>query len=253
LAQKVIIDSTGVPMWYVTFADLSTLMLTFFVLLLSFANMDVQAFKEMLGSVQGAFGVVIEQDGETSPFVMGEDAFDKEITEEEKKQKVAAKKKQDKNSKEEMQDAVDSTSLKDNTTIFMRDNKLIIRVDGGTFFKSGSAHFKKEARKLLDSLVEVLKKTDYNLTVEGHTDNVPIHTRRYPSNWELSGVRATTVLRYLVYKGIDVDRLKAVGNSSTRPIMDNDTPEGRAKNRRVEFILASGDGNGDGEKADSKK
>ncbi len=238
-AEREVIN-TGVPNWYMTFADISTLMLTFFVLLLSFANMDVVAFREMLGSVQGAFGVVIEKEGDPSPFVSVEE---EETVKEESEKKGGdssspQEKKKQEDSIEQMKEAVSNTKLGDNVTIFVKKPNIVIRVDGGSFFASGSAKFKKDSIVLLKGIVDVMKRTDYTLTIEGHTDSVPIKSKRYPSNWELSGVRATTVLRYMVFKKVDVDRLSAIGYADTRPIMDNESKEGRAKNRRVEFILS---------------
>lgn len=237
---KVVVDFSGVPLWYVTFADLSTLMLTFFVLLLSFANMDVVMFREMLGSVKDAFGAVEEKVGKAVPYQAGEELFkdtkkdanNKELSKEEKAKQESMK--------SQIEEIINSSEIKDNASVFIKKDQLVIRVDGGTFFKSGSSKFQKSSFPLLKGLVGVLNKTDYTLAIEGHTDNVPINSKRYPSNWELSGVRATTILRYFIYKKIDQDRLRAIGYADTRPVMDNETPEGRAKNRRVEFILEPG-------------
>ncbi|MDH5541456.1 MAG: OmpA family protein [Nitrospinota bacterium] len=224
-----------VPLWYVTFADLSTLMLTFFVLLLSFANFDIIKFKDMLGSVKDAFGVTEERVGKVVPYLSGEESFqsgkkkEKEISAEQKAELQA--------DAQSMETLIKDSQLAENTSIFIQKNEIVIRVDGGVFFKSGTSEISPPAFKLLNNLAEILKRSTYYLTVEGHTDNMPIKTELFPSNWELSGVRATTILRYLVKKGIDVDRLRAIGLADTHPVMDNESPEGRSRNRRVEFIL----------------
>jgi len=224
-----------VPLWYVTFADLSTLMLTFFVLLLSFANFDLIMFRDMLGSVKDAFGVTEEKVGKVVPYLSGEESFEsgkkkaKEISAEEKAELMSEA--------EKMESLLKDSELRENTTIFVQKNEIVVRVDGGVFFKSGTAEINKASLKLLNNLAEIIVRSKYYLTVEGHTDNIPIKTDVYPSNWELSGVRSTTILRYLVKKGVDVDRLRAIGLSDTHPVMDNESPEGRSKNRRVEFIL----------------
>ncbi len=232
MAQKR--ESTGVPTWYVTFADLSTLMLTFFVLLISFANTDIMKFREMLGSVKGAFGVPEEIIGKTAPFITGEESFEDKKDERE----LTTEKRAKLESTRDRLESMAKESIKgEHITVTTRKKEILLRVDGGTFFLGGSANLSNAGIKLLNGLSEILKRSDYNLKIEGHTDNVPISSEMFPSNWELSGVRATTALRYLLAVGMSPDRLHAIGYSDTRPIADNDTPEGRAQNRRVEFVL----------------
>jgi chemotaxis protein MotB len=119
------------------------------------------------------------------------------------------------------------------------DNKLVMRFRDRLIFDLGSARISDEARPLLDVIAEELKRhPDYPVTIEGHTDNLPIFTAEYPSNWELSVARAVTVLRYLNEKqNIPSERLSAAGYGEYNPIADNDTPEGRSRNRRVEITL----------------
>jgi chemotaxis protein MotB len=112
-----------------------------------------------------------------------------------------------------------------------------IRVKGALLFDPGAATVKSVATPFLDSLVQVMEKFDYFLLVEGHTDALPISTAMFPSNWELSSYRAASVLRYLIDHGIDPRRLTSVGLAANYPLAPNDTPEGRAANRRVEFLL----------------
>jgi len=231
-------ETTGVPTWYVTFADLSTLMLTFFVLLISFANTDIMKFREMLGSVKGAFGVPDEIIGKTAPFIAGEESFEGKKNE----QALPADKRAKLEATRDRLESMAKESIKGkNITVMTRKKEILLRVDGGTFFLGGSAKLSNAGIKLLNGLAEILKRSDYSLKIEGHTDNVPINSEMFPSNWELSGVRATTVLRYLLALGLSPDRLHAIGYSDTRPVADNETPEGRSKNRRVEFVLRSPD------------
>ncbi len=104
-------------------------------------------------------------------------------------------------------------------------------------FDSGSAELKPEYRPILDKIVEILKEIKNPVEVEGHTDSIPIHTSKYPSNWELSTARAGSVVRYFISKGLDPTRFKAVGYADTKPIAPNTTPEGREKNRRIEIVI----------------
>jgi chemotaxis protein MotB len=126
-------------------------------------------------------------------------------------------------------------------TITQLKDKLSVNLVEQILFDSGSADIKKEGKKVLDRVAEILMKvTDKQVRVEGHTDNVPISRRlqeKFASNWELSTARATTVARYIQDKGIDPKLLSASGYSEYRPIALNDTDEGKAKNRRIEIAL----------------
>ncbi len=121
----------------------------------------------------------------------------------------------------------------------------VTRVEGGLqlaisdriLFAPGSAKLKPEGLTVLDSLLKLLMSGRFPVTVEGHTDNLPIATAFFPSNWELSAARASSVVRHLIAQGVDDRRLKAVGYADTRPVAGNDTVEGRAKNRRVSLLL----------------
>ncbi len=106
------------------------------------------------------------------------------------------------------------------------------------FFPSGLATINKEAYPCLDEMIKIVRKENLSVRVEGHTDNVPINTPEFPSNWELSTSRAVNVLRYLLDRGgLSTQRLSAVGFGRYHPVESNDTPEGRRKNRRVEFYF----------------
>jgi chemotaxis protein MotB len=104
-------------------------------------------------------------------------------------------------------------------------------------FASGKATLGEEVYPLLDGIITVAKRDRLSIEVEGHTDNLPIHTQEFPSNWELSTMRAVNILRYLQRNGFPSTRLSAVGFAEHRPAADNDTPEGRQKNRRIEILF----------------
>lgn len=136
------------------------------------------------------------------------------------------------------QGEIQITQLKDKLTVNMVDKIL---------FDSGSAVIKKNGEKVLDRVAEILKGiTKQQIKVEGHTDNVPISSRlaeRFPSNWELSTARATTVVRYLQGRGVNPGVLSAEGYAEYRPVSPNDTDEGKSANRRIEIVLLPLDAN----------
>jgi chemotaxis protein MotB len=141
----------------------------------------------------------------------------------------------------EMQEEIN----KGEVTITQLKDKLTLSMVEKVLFDSGSAEIKKDGKKVLDRVAEILKKvTDKQIRVEGYTDNVPIGTaltEKFATNWELSAARSTTVVRYLQDKGVDPQILSAAGYSEYRPIASNDTEEGRAKNRRIEIVLVPKD------------
>ncbi|WP_110667920.1 OmpA/MotB family protein [Salinicola halophilus] len=124
---------------------------------------------------------------------------------------------------------------------------ITLRIDDDLLFPSGQATLTAEGRDVIAGLAEDIQSFDGDMSVEGHTDSVPIATRRFPSNWDLSAARAIAVVRYLGAQGIDTSRLRAIGYGDTRPMADNATAAGRAANRRVDILLhrqpgASADG-----------
>ncbi len=238
----------GAPAWIMTFADLATLMLTFFVLLLSFANMDIVKFQEMLGSVQDAFGVTTKVKGDFQSTLQGEDTDkeslpkdkgkggDKESAIAEARAKEELDRQEVGNKVEEAAKAIDQT---ENIAVSVETSGVRVRIKGSFFFGPGSAFLKKDSLQFLNSLSKIMKQFPFKLTVEGHTDSIPISTVQFPSNWELSAVRATTVLRHFIdEKGIDPSRLTAIGYAANKPLASNEESTGRAKNRRVEFIFS---------------
>lgn len=126
---------------------------------------------------------------------------------------------------------------KNKAQIIPEDTKITIRLSDGVLFDEGSAIIKADSKKTLDAVVFELKKNNKNITVEGHSDNVPVVGGKYSSNWELSSVRATNIANYLISSGIDKNRLSVAGYADNKPAATNSTEEGRAKNRRVDIVI----------------
>ncbi len=200
----------GVEPWMATFADMVTLLMVFFVLFYSVEKDNTEKFKS-------AIDMMVEEDGP--------DGLAKIM-------KVVDSTKVMKNLKE-MRDASKAK------TVATIEKKVVLRVPGLNLFKKGGAKLRSEARPVLNEIVKVINKKgkNYKIFIQGHTDDVPINTPKFESNWELSAVRATAVLRYFYDKGIEPERLTATGYADTFPMVPNNTKEGRAKNRRIEFVL----------------
>ncbi len=220
----------GVPAWVATFADLMSLLLTFFVLLLSFANMDIQKFKDMMGSMKDAFGVQVKRK-QADHIAYSPSKFErKEVKVDKDSQKVLGMVVKLKAMVKE------DSELRKNVSISPEEQGVLMRVESGVMFSPGSAQLKPEAKKVMEDVISMLDEYNYSLIVRGHTDDKYVKSNKYPSNWELSAARAAAALRYIIRTGgIKSSRLKAVGYADTRPVVPNTTSENRAKNRRVEF------------------
>ncbi len=221
----------GLPGWFATFSDLCTLLLTFFVLLLSFSTMDIIKFKQMMGSMEKAFGYQVEHPGEFE--AKAPTPITVQLSEEENKMldymEIGDK----------IKKSVEEEGLSKDVEIEVTKQGVLMRLKGDVTFPPGKAEINKKILPLLDKVAKILKEhPDYNLKVMGHTDNIPIRSSRYRNNWELSAARAISVIQYLINKyHIDPKRLEAIGYGPTRPLVPNTTPENRAKNRRVEFLF----------------
>lgn len=213
--------------WLATFNDMVTLLLTFFVLILSMSDMDSGKVMEMTRSVSGAFGTLKPGDkGDISIF----DPFVTSVVSRgmgEKKRK-------------EMAGAMDKIEGMDAKVV---KDEILITLEEKLLYRSGLAEIEGKAYRSLNSLCSELQKTAALVKVEGHTDNVPIETPEFPSNWELSVARAVNVVRYFISEGgISPERLSAAGYADSKPVAPNTSEDGRAQNRRVEIILTSKEG-----------
>ncbi|MBN2333441.1 MAG: OmpA family protein [Deltaproteobacteria bacterium] len=219
----------GAPAWMATFADMATLLMTFFVLLLSFSNMDVVKFRTMLGSVKDAFGTTVESPGDFQE--RSSTPVSIQLSEEESHMIDMLQ------MGDQVKRAIEEHHLEDAAEVSVDERGVTLQITGQLMFDAGSATIKEELKPFLATITRIIEENTYPVAIEGHTDNLPMTSSPiYPSNWELSSARATAVLRHLVeVHHLPPNRLMAVGYADTRPLVPNDTPENRAKNRRVEF------------------
>ena len=222
----------GAPMWVVTFGDLMSLLLCFFVLLLSFSEMDRNKYRIVSGSMKNAFGIQKKKPVFESP--KGQKMISKEFD-----QAIVLVKIQDvvdpilKELEEEFQE------FKGAVEIQVEEDEVTIRMMGEATFDTGRAELKKEFVPLLLKIGEVLSKTKGEIIIAGHTDNVPLIGGQFKSNLGLSMARAGSVAEYLLKStSIDPKRLSTMGFGEYRPLASNDTEAGRQKNRRVEIIVS---------------
>ena len=232
--------------WLVSYADFITLLFAFFVVLFATAKADQRKQAEFSQSINDAFralgifpdalrrpaGANADSDGTEKPalpmnIVMGEDVL------------APARVKADLDRLgRELQQTLSNEVAKHTVSIEMGRDGLVISLREAGFFASGSAMTKPETRKILRRISTAISRTPYDLRIEGHTDNVPIHNAQFDSNWELSTTRATSIARLLLaLKTIRADHLSAAGYAEFHPIAPNNTDEGRARNRRVDLVV----------------
>lgn len=189
--------------WLISFVDILTLLITLFVLLLSFSHFTRHETPRR---------DEIAAQAPPSPAVHGIEA-----------QPAPAF-----SIPQDIRDKVDLVATTTAVNLVIKDDVL---------FAEGSTQLTPLGHTVLDGIARMLKQSDYPVSVEGHTDNVPIQTAQFPSNWELSSFRATNVARYFIQRGVAEQRLSAVGYADTRPIADNNSEAGRARNRRVSLVI----------------
>lgn len=282
----------GLPPWVATFADLMSLLMCFFVLLLSMATMDANRFKKMADSLNDAFGVqrkvvayeivmgtsvvaqhfspaagdptildeMRQQTTDSEKATLGKDS---DTDSEEKKQEDAKELLQMQETVQVVTEYVEATEQKINEAEELAEEikefmvheieqsmvsietdvtRVVIRIHENGSFSSGSAEFNPGFLPIMDKITAVVNGSSGTVTVAGHTDNIPIKAGLYRSNWELSAARAVSVAQAILTDGtVDEKRLIIEGHADTVPLADNDTPEGRADNRRVEIILIQGE------------
>lgn len=241
------------PAWIVTFADLATLLLTFFILLLSFAEMDVEKYRAMANSMSVAFGSsnVLADDVGGSPITMIESDTVSlpEPTESMRQEPEFIDERADGVAPTKIPGGVidlasrlilelESEVASDALSVNYDETQVVIRFSEEATFRSGDAAIKPEMVPIIDRVVNVLSACTGDVLVSGYTDDRPISSGRYRSNWDLSAARAVSVVHELVLnRQVPAERVVAAGRAETNPLAPNDSPENRALNRRVEIAI----------------
>ena len=233
----------GAPKWVVTFGDLMSLLLCFFVLLLSFSEMDRQKYKLVAGSLAQAFGVQRKTKSNESPkgATMVALSFDQDLVPKYSQAEYIAMQAMEALG-EELKKALEGKlkGMENQVEIDVNGNQTIIRLQGGATFDSGQADIKAQLIPVLEEIGLRLKGNDGDIIIAGHTDNVPIHGGPFETNLKLSIARAAEVAEFMINRvGIAPERISTMGFGEYRPAYSNDTEEGREKNRRVEIILTA--------------
>jgi chemotaxis protein MotB len=226
-------DEGGGERWLITYADLITLLLAFFILMYTMSKQDSKKYQEVAAHLKAIFS------GSNSVLATGNVAgkVPVELSFKGGAENVAALKEQLEKELREIGNQGPGNKL-EKISLISDERGLVVRAMENAFFDTGKADLTLRARTALDGIAPVVKNMPNHVRVEGHTDNVPINTNEFRSNWELSVRRATEVVRYLIERhGFPPDRISASGYAEYRPIAANDSPDNKALNRRIEMII----------------
>ncbi len=238
--RKVLEDSHNHERWLISYADFMTLLFGFFVVMYAISSVNEGKYKVLSSALNEVFA---QRDMTLAPIQVGETAESSSPSIIDAKDSVSAKDIDPgdtylESMATEVQKRLAGVLGKGEYDVKGNDQWLEINLDAGVLFESGEASLGPLANDVLQEVIAMLGDAKNPVTVEGYTDNVPISTARYASNWELSAARAASVVRAFAGLGIDPDRLAAVGYGEQHPVATNATPEGRAHNRRVTIVVA---------------
>lgn len=224
------------PRWLITFADMMALLFALFVLILSFSEVDSDSFKKNAGPMARAFNqpeptsILRDKTGIApgASINLSRDDSDPDYIRQVNRTRLMA------HLKEAMSDEI----AREMVELIVKNDVIIVRFPGSSTFASGSSDLQTRILPTLDRIADVIARTKGKVFVTGHTDDTPISTQRYRSNWDLSSARAASVVHHILkHQTIDRNRVQAIGFAETRPLTKNDTAENRSLNRRVEISI----------------
>lgn len=235
MRRKLLADDDGPKAtWLTTYSDMVTLLMCFFILLFSLSVLNTRKFLAAMASLQGAFGIL---DAKSSSGILpGGDGLTQGG--QEQLEALARETALLEQLLQEFRQKLQQEGMGDKVAVELEERGIVFRFSDAVLFDVGSAEIRPDAQPVLVKIGEIIKSVPNLVRVEGHTDNWPISTERFPSNWELSTGRAASVVRFLIERcGVEPARLQAAGYGEYHPIDTNETPEGRQRNRRVDVLL----------------
>lgn len=219
-------EENHAPGWMITFGDMMALLLTFFVLIVSFSSIQLVEFQKAMGSLKGALGVLPHHQSPIKASAMKIPAFSGFN---QRKLNMDFK---------DMIKFIESEGLEDYVKVEILEDAVSIRMSEPVLFALGRAELKSTISPLLSKIGNLAREWPNKIRVEGHTDNLPISNDEFPSNWELSAIRAINVLHFFEQNcQVSPKKLYSIGHGENRPLVENDSNNNRAKNRRVEIFL----------------
>jgi chemotaxis protein MotB len=230
--------------WLVSYADFITLMFAFFVVMYAISQVNEGKYRILSDTLASAFRSVpgssagsMEAMSISQPRPIAIPIRNAKPTV--KDEKMRQKREKLRNMAKEVAEALAPLVKEGQVRISEGALGVTIDINANVLFAPGDARLDVTAVRALFAVAQILAPTDFPITVEGHTDNTPISTPQFPSNWELSGVRASSVVRLFIDAGVDARRLTVAGYADQKPVAENTSPEGRQRNRRVAILIES--------------
>jgi len=228
--------------WLISYADFITLLFAFFVVMYAISSVNENKYKVFSASLTTAFGGEGAAKSDTITPLNEQDQLLKSLVDRRNSRVIERQRKQQeylrnvvKNLNQIMAPLVTSGQV----AVSQTSRGVVLEINASALFNQGDAALRGEAIKTLVEVARMLGQGDQAIEVEGYTDDVPISNPRFPSNWELSSARASSVVRLFIEQGVEAGRLTAVGSAANHPVSPNDTAEGRARNRRVTVTILS--------------
>lgn len=226
--------------WMVSYADFITLLFAFFVVMYGVSSINEGKYRQASGSISRAFlhdgeEKADEQAGQSPEHITMENLTRRKIARELQTRKKLQEKLQE--VEQGLNTAMAPLIQTGKVKVIRTDKGITVEINANALFDSGSAVIWADAKRTLWGVADQLEQQPFRITVEGHTDDQPINTREFSSNWDLSALRATAVVHLFRDRGIDEPRLTVIGYAATRPINPNDTEENRIRNRRVALLI----------------
>lgn len=221
--------------WLVSYADFITLLFAFFTSLYAMSSVNEGKYRVLSDSLAVSFNSAVHTSSSSASGASFVKQGSRNITSD---FRSVFSSKYDK-----IRDALKELEKNSKLSFVVDENMLTIRISESVLFTPGNDQLIDEAHPVLDEVIAILKELPNSVRIEGHTDNIPINTERFPSNWDLSSARAIAILKYFINEhGFEPSRLSALGYGEFRQIETNDTPSGRLKNRRVDIMVLNPDG-----------
>ncbi len=230
--------------WMVSYADFITLLFAFFVVMYALSSVNEGKYRVLSESMSTAFRNVQINTSTPTPTVVlppipipkkpppANNSKEQEVTKQQRREKMRSV-------ANDILKVMAPLVEQGKVRVVETSRGVTVEINDSVLFSPGQAQLQPALAKAMRSIAEVLAPTEFPITIEGHTDNVPINTPQFPSNWELSAVRATTVQRLFADAGVAPERLTAIGYADTRPVEPNLLADGRARNRRVSILIDS--------------
>jgi len=226
--------------WMVSYADFITLLFAFFVVMYGISSVNEGKYKVFGAAINKAFGTQANPSEGGTIHLTEEEVYFKSLVDRRNSRMAEKQRKQNErmqNLAQTLNSAMASFVKNGQMNVSQTGRGVELEINASALYNQGEADIQPEAKKTLADAAKVLVDNEFAIEVEGHTDNMPINTAKFPSNWELSSARASSVVRLFIDQGVIAKRLKAVGSADNHPVVANDTSEGRARNRRVTITV----------------